>query len=505
MARSNNYIIIWMYCIDFPRRDIPVVYLSNGKPSYLLNQYIYGLLEDEITPSSLEKKIMGPCFLYDLHMSAHLVRPAQGIIQDFIDAKKYGTDEHCLVDGSKYDWLHQLGLNWQPVSRFSKTIDDYIIAINNYDNWQAIHHNVARINPVEERYKSNFEIYSDFKKRTDYDPLIHLHASRNHTTKQHKTYAKGRFFHKRHKTARNHKKTPKYFPINKFFDLVVKSKNPRDQMLFQLKGTGSLRGSDALHLFQSDIEFNPKKGIAQVLLADPEFGHTTWTDAAGKVVHDNRQNYFEREYQNLDFTPDHPLYKLQPRTLYGKRNSRLHVGFKGMTFGDSDNTQKLSPNYFKTPDKHYIWFLSDDFAKAFWIMYQKYQRNYLWRNNSTGEPTPQNWPWHPWLFISTYKQNYGMPLTVSALKKAWKRALTRIGMENSGYGLHSLRHMYGYICANSGIPIETTQILMHHASIKSTEIYYQLADSTIRQMIEEAAISQNLFKNWRSNLDELPF
>lgn len=91
-----------------------------------------------------------------------------------------------------------------------------------------------------------------------------------------------------------------------------------------------------------------------------------------------------------------------------------------------------------------------------------------------------------------------------ALKQAWKRALKRIGMENSGIGMHSLRHMYGYYCANIlRIPIETTQMLMRHASVHSTQVYYTLESSVVREIISKAAALEGRIESeWGRLLQE---
>jgi len=66
--------------------------------------------------------------------------------------------------------------------------------------------------------------------------------------------------------------------------------------------------------------------------------------------------------------------------------------------------------------------------------------------------------------------------------------------------MHSLRHMYGYYCANilkPPLPLEMTQMLMHHANINSTAVYYRLSDSTIRKMITDAAeLDERITREW---------
>ncbi len=68
MVKSRNYIVIWVYCKGFPGREIPLVLLADGRPGYVINQWIFYLLDEEITPSRLELYVRALCHLYDFAM-----------------------------------------------------------------------------------------------------------------------------------------------------------------------------------------------------------------------------------------------------------------------------------------------------------------------------------------------------------------------------------------------------------------------------------------------------
>lgn len=502
MIRSHNYHIIWVYTKEFPGREIPLVLLADGRPGYIINQWIVYLLDEQITPSRLEMYVRALCHLYDFVMVRYPQpldpKQTEGLLADFINAKKFGTDSYCIATDERYHWLHSLGLYWKPLAKRTNTIALYLNAINKFDEWQVTFHNSAPLNPYDERLMTAWEIYRDFQQRVDWDPFIHLHATRQHTERDYQTSVQGKYSHSRFKTELFNRKAPKAFPVDCFIDLINESKNPRDRLLWLLMGAGSLRSSETLHLFLSDVAgVDPKDGDARVLLTDPEDGYVTWTDENNRQCHASRKEFFARNYKNSHFPLEHPLCNLQPRTLYGKRNSGLHSGFKGMTFGLTDGLKKmiLSPDN-RPYEEHSILWANKYFGQHFASIFEEYQREYLWKNRFTGRQNPKEWPWHPWLMICTNKLDYGMPLTMPALKQAWKRALKRIGMEDSGIGMHSLRHMYGYYCANIlRLPIEMTQILMRHASVHSTQVYYTLESSVVRDIISKAATLEGRIEN----------
>lgn len=501
MIKSAYYQIIWIHAQEFPGREIPMVLLADGRPGYVINQWIFYLLQEEITPSRLEQYVRSLCHLYAFVISRYKdsfgEREAEGLLADFISAKKYGTDQYCASQDTRLSWLFSLGLYWKPLLLRTQTIKRYLDAINKFDEWQSVFHNIERLNPYETKLMTAWEIYHDFQRRTQWDPLAHLHPARSHQRRDYKHSADGKFLHRRQKDEQGRGKCPKAFPLEAFVDLVERSQNPRDKLLWLLMGGGSLRGSETLHLFQSDVAGVNESGEALVLLGDPETGMVTWADQHGKKHHEARAEYFRQCFQNNNASKNSILQNLQPRTKYGKRNSGLHAGFKGMTFGTTDSERQLFGYADGRPyNLDHVWWIDPRIGNYFWEVFQEYQAHYLWQNNKTGKSNPKNWPWHPWLFVSTSKLNYGMPLTVPGLKKAWQRALKRIGMDGCGLGYHSLRHLYGYYCANIlRLPLETTQILMHHGNVTSTQIYYTLENRVVRESITQAAIEQADFDN----------
>lgn len=462
--RNTAYQIEWIYSLEFPGRPVPLIILSDGKPGYAINQWIYWLLEEGTSPATLEKHVSAVMQLYEFYHRVHKDRPitkdiSENLISDFLDAKRNGSEL----------------MGWKANPRRS-TLQNYLRSLNLFDEWHSTFHGAHRMNPSEEAFMSSYEIYLDFKRRDKYDPLIHLFPSRKHMKEIHDH--KVRIEHKRFTVGR--KSIPKTFPVEKFVDLVERTPNPRDQMLLLLMGGGSLRKSEPLHLFYEDVLGVHDDGSTRIRLADPEDGVITW-EKNGKLFEGTRTDYFENCFENTQFRNTNPdLYKLVPRTL-GKRGAN-HVGFKGMTFSDDGERAFIDGRY--TVWNELFW-IEPRLGARFQVAYQNYIQEHFYER-------PKGWPYHPWLFITLEKNRYGMPMTLSALRQAWGSALYRVGLEKSGLTPHSLRHMYGAYCASVlGLPIELTKTLMHHSSISSTEVYYHLRANDVRAAISEANAKQN--------------
>lgn len=463
--KSIAHQIEWIYSVEFPGRPVPLVILSDGKPSYVINQWIYWLLEEGTPPATLELHISSLMQLYEFYFTVNRNRPitkefAENFISDFLDVKRRGS---------------QL-MGWKPNPKKS-TLQSYLYSLNRFDEWQSIFHGAHRMNPSEETFMSNYEIYRDFKRRHKHDPLIHMFPSQKHKKILHKH--KVSIGHRRFTVGRQ--SIPKIFPIEKFVDFVERTPNPRDQMLWLLMGGGSLRKSEPLHLFYQDVLGVHDNGSTQIRLADPETGTITW-EKNGRIFQGTRADYFDQCFENKQFRNTNPeLYKLVPRTL-GKRGVN-HVGFKGMTFSDDGERTLINGRY--TVWNELFW-IEPRLGSRFQVAYHDYIQKHFFGK-------PKGWPYHPWLFITLEKNRYGMPMTLGAIRQAWKSALCRVGLEKSGLTPHSLRHMYGAYCASVlNLPIELTKTLMHHSSLSSTEVYYHLRAEDVRAAISKAIVKQNL-------------
>lgn len=68
-------------------------------------------------------------------------------------------------------------------------------------------------------------------------------------------------------------------------------------------------------------------------------------------------------------------------------------------------------------------------------------------------------------------------ITAESLSRAFLQDVARLDLQGS---LHSLRHTYGAHLVMAGVPLRTVQVLMGHASIKTTERYAHLGKDHLR-------------------------
>ncbi len=185
MRESKWHKIFYFYLKEFPCREIPIVFLYDGQPGYVINQWIYYLLEEKITPAKLELYIRSLSQLYDLCMA----RRGQGqirevnnkrLVADYIEARLLGTDEYCLnKTNPRYDYLSNLRLHWKPATE--QNVKQNIKAINKFDKWQSTFHGAQRINPSESVFIDSYEIYREFKRSEAWNPFHRLFTAREHT------------------------------------------------------------------------------------------------------------------------------------------------------------------------------------------------------------------------------------------------------------------------------------------------------------------------------------
>jgi integrase len=85
-------------------------------------------------------------------------------------------------------------------------------------------------------------------------------------------------------------------------------------------------------------------------------------------------------------------------------------------------------------------------------------------------------------------------LKLSNISKAFNRAAERINLSTKqpGVNAHGARHFFGYYCASVlRLPVETTQKLLHHQSVMSTQVYYSLSIQAVRDDLLKAQARLN--------------
>src|SRR6185369_1192658 len=94
----------------------PIVLLDDGQPGYIINQWIYHLVDGGMGPSNLKLHVRALEHLYALtmarfHQGGFDEHAREGLIASFIDAKRYGTDHYCTTKKLHLQYLKDMRLN----------------------------------------------------------------------------------------------------------------------------------------------------------------------------------------------------------------------------------------------------------------------------------------------------------------------------------------------------------------------------------------------------------
>lgn len=241
----------------------------------------------------------------------------------------------------------------------------------------------------------------------------------------------------------------KSFPA-KYLDLLLEeTKNPRDRLLFSTLAFGGRRISEVLHVFTHDVL--TVNETLHFRLAHPGKSLIEWRTLAGASVRGTRSEYLKSQFGLL------------PRTEHGALPSKL--GWKGIKF--DDEAALTSETYFiRNADKDLV------------ALHRKYLHEVRRR-------VPRRR--HPYYWVG----EDGEPLTQKAVEGqfqlARKRVEDRLGIDLSGYGLHSLRHYFGFYCVD-GLRADLLMIQkwMGHTHISSTGVYAHISPETARDELRRA-------------------
>jgi len=364
-------------------------------------------------------------------------RALQMLIKQFYEARRYGCE----------------GLGWKPVSL--KTALDDLEHIRRFSTF--CHENYGHI-PVTERElilisslsSRNFNLWlAQARARKRFDLLFHIYNSTQHNQSSVNT----RVFKPDHgKPMRV--TSAKYFPPDRVRDFIERSANMRDLLCWLLLFYGGLRISELLHIYVRDIDMERKTGMARVVLADPRDGKIAWTAVTGQQQFSLRADFLARRYRKI---PRHDLGAKHPE----------RAGWKGMKYEDQQNRES------------FVYWSDPQAGQLFWKLHVQYMREIRLR-------IPDR---HPYYFVSIKGDVLGQPLKLKNLREQFYDTAKRIGLarNQSGVNPHGARHFYGYFCATHlRFSKEKLQVMMHHRSIISTEIYYALDSKVVRDELERA-------------------
>ena len=280
--------------------------------------------------------------------------------------------------------------------------------------------------------------------RISYQSLKHAKSSLLFHTK--KRSAKKRKGGKKHLSGLRQYKP---FPPHLVDDLISETENIRDKLLFAMSAFGGRRISELLHLFLEDIHVAGRE--LEVSLRHPIEAPMSWRNVSGSSIRGTRRDYLKSKFN------------LTPRTEHGATSTKS--GWKGINF---DDLAALSSK---------MYFIRDAATKLT-ALHRQYIHGFLPRIPAGN---------HPYYYVA----ESGHPLKIKAAEKQFKLARSRLerkfGVSLNGYGIHSLRHYYGYYHADV---LRTDLLLlrhyMGHLHILSTAIYSHISPGTAKKRLDEA-------------------
>ena len=395
------------------------------------------------SPGTRVKDACAVGLVYDFFVIAHGARRLRsdemvGFLGRYIEAREFGNSH----------------LGWTPVNR-NLAIQE-VSRFSDFARFCYANLNMPSVNPTEKKLVSDLNLedqvrfYAKSTHRKSWDILSHLTRSTE--------WGKGivrtcEFEPKSVNLGRS--KHASTFPPDKVLELISKTTNVRDKLYFLLLFFGSLRKSEPLHLFVSDV--STKDQQADILLAHPSHSIHIWNDPFVGKQTTKRAEFLSKKY---GLTPRSNLAESHP----------YHCGWKAMQFTKNNYETNL---FWLIPS------IGEYFAKLHSVYMHQYRRF-----------APDD---HPYYFINIDNRRdstFGKPATLSNMDKAFYRAAKRVGLKptDDGVNPHGARHFYGHFCASYlRLDITTTQRMMHHASKDSTEIYYKVSSLIVNEEIKLAA------------------
>lgn len=418
---------------------MPVLVLEDGEVSLLCLAWTREqMLVEVASPQKIKKSVKALGRLYDFYMIVEKGQPLtpeqlERMVLRFFEARQFGNNQ----------------LGWTPVSR-NTAIDDYRYALE-FTDFAASNFDHTPINPIEMKLLSDLGIKE--QQILNSKMAIKKTWDRNFQLQQFTQEAQGLVAVRTRGVPRKKNKKnriPKHFPADRVLDLIRSTSSTRDKLFLLLIFFGGLRKSEPFHLYVTDIRI--RNGVAVVRLADPIEGVYEWDEKYAGKQKGTRLEFLQQRYNlgprnKLD--SDHPL----------------HAGWKGMTF-ENDNQEAT------------LQWLIPEIGEYFAHLHTEYMRQY--RNHVRDE--------HPYYFVNTKEgEGFGAPMKMANMDKSFYRCAAKIGLKGSQKGVnpHGARHFFGYFCASHlRLSKEVTQIIMRHAYISSTEVYYSLDIEVARQELE---------------------
>lgn len=433
--RSAHSIVELPLAVRFTA-SMPLLIVDPGEVPLFVTTFLRNLLLLGSKGPTVTKVAKAIGLLYDFYTlekggAALDERALHLLIKQFYEARRYGCE----------------GLGWRPVSL--KTAQDDLEYVSRFSTFCRDNYGHMEANPSERilvsalsnREFNNWLGQGRARKRFDF--LYHAYGA----TQEGQGVATKRAF--RPDAGKSKRvKSAKYFPPDRVLEFISQAVNVRDTLCWLLIFYGGVRISEVMHLYVRDISLDKRNGMARVVLADPRDGKIQWTTKNGKLRNGIRADFLQERYGRV------------PRQDYATYDPE-RAGWKGMKYEDEHSRESL------------VYWSDPRMGQLFWKLHTEYMRSVRLR-------VPDK---HPYYFVALKDDAFGAPLKLKNLREQFYDNARRIGLSPSQDGVnpHGGRHFYGYFGATwLRFSKEKLQVLMHHESILSTEVYYALDLKVVR-------------------------
>lgn len=414
------------------------------KISITVARYVrYMQKEGHASYETISKDVRYIAFLFDYYVLIEKKREVENLslfLEDFLSAFDKGSV-----------------LNWRAASKQSYSYCKN--AINQFCKFVYHELQQRKVLPNEEQEITNaLNLSYNYSSHMKTSLLFHIKRNSNSTRK--KQIDKPRGF----KRLSNGTRAVKYFPPEFLPLLVEETVNIRDKIILLMLGYGGRRQSEILHIFVNDI--TPQSNMLNVRLAHPISSQMKWLSRVGNKVTGTRAEYLKS------------MFNLKPRNELGKLSKS--VGWKGIKFDDE------GAGYSN------MYFLYEEVEKYLLYLHVIYMRETRGKHNH-----------HPYYFVD----QFGDPLSRRALANLIDAACIRIekkyGINLEGRRGHSLRHHYGYFCADIlQMDILMIRKFMGHMQLASSAIYTHISPENARQAIANSRDRAKLEERLEATLEE---
>ena len=461
-AASGKVVVGWVPIELGPKtRSIPVPLVEEGVVwsayKHMLSPPIWNL-----SASSLKHKAAALKKLFEFQIAVGESPSRQIQRPDF-----YEAFAHALANGTFANGVDQLGLLWHPNK--TDTLRIHLAAIRGFAEFlttestaRSTHPKIAKMEDVlagaYHHHIDTRKSASPFHKRAS---IRYLHVSSDTTeTQQSRSIFSG---------SMRRKQPPIPFPekhVEEFFrrgllrrgrsDKNIRNYLIRDYLYFLLLMWGAIRGSEALHIFLSDVQRDQTHGQgASVFLYHPSEGAPPGPYAS---KFSDRKEYLREVYGRV------------PRNEMN--NLGEFAGWKSML---------MTETVPRVGDRTRVFWQSPAAGHLFWQLHGIY----------INEIRP-NCAKHPYYFVNLDRSggSFGAPWSDAGARNAFESALARIGLvPDSAQGLcrHAMRHRVGYMLKRAGVPSEIIQEVLHQQCIGSQMIYTRPRPRDVFQALSKAS------------------